>query len=71
MFLFLDSFKTTAVADNDNANNKQCTSTQRKSNKSDSLMHVIIGLTIAALLIIFIYLYTYLLQNYQIRSGTV
>lgn len=28
-------------------------------------------LTILALLIIFIYLYTYQLKNYQIRSGTV
>lgn len=54
--MFLDSFKTTAVADNNNANYKQCTSMQRKSNKSDSLMHVIIGLTIVALLIVFIYL---------------
>lgn len=56
IYLFLDSFKTTAVADNNNANYKQCTSMQRKSNKSDSLMHVIIGLTIVALLIVFIYL---------------
>lgn len=68
---FLDSFKTTSVADNDNANYKQCNSTQTKSNKSESLMHAIIGLAIMALLIIFIYLYTYQLKNYQIRSATV
>lgn len=34
-------------------------------------MHAIIGLAIMALLIIFIYLYTYQLKNYQIRSATV
>lgn len=70
-FFFLDNSKTSSVADNDNAIYKQCNSAQTKSNKSDSLMHAIIGLAIMALLIIFIYLYTYQLKNYQIRSATV
>lgn len=70
-FFSLDNFKTTSVADNDNAIYKQCNSAQTKSNKSDSLMHAIIGLAIMALLIIFIYLYTYQLKNYQKRRATV
>lgn len=57
---FLDSFNTASGVDDGNANYKQCNSTTTKSNKSDGLMHATIGLAIVAILIVVIYIYTYL-----------
>lgn len=51
--------------DDDNASYKMCDSTLTKRYNSDGFMNAITGLSIVASLIIFIYLYTYLLEKHQ------
>lgn len=48
-----------------------CDSTLTKRNKSNGFMNAVIGLAIVASLIIFIYLYTYLLEKHQKVTVTV
>lgn len=57
--------------DDDNASYKMCDSTLTKRYNSDGFMNAITGLSIVASLIIFIYLYTYLLEKHQKGPVTV
>lgn len=61
LYIFLNICNTSSGLDDDYTNFKKCNSTQTKRNESDDLIHAIIGLAIVAVLIIVIYLYTYLL----------